>query len=94
MSQVNYCQLVWMCHNRTKNNKINRLHERRLRLIYNSKKLRKIDSSVSIHDLRALAIEMHKIYFGILPPIMNEIFTLRLDTSLILEIGQVLCSKS
>ena len=38
MSQFNYCQLVWMCHNRTKNNKINRLHERCLRLIYNDKK--------------------------------------------------------
>ena len=37
-SQFNYCQLVWMCHNRTNNNKINRLHERCLRLIYNDKK--------------------------------------------------------
>ena len=27
MSQFNYCQLVWMCHNHTKNNKINRLHK-------------------------------------------------------------------
>ena len=35
MSQFNYCQLVWMCHNRTKNNKTNRVHERCLRLIYN-----------------------------------------------------------
>ena len=35
MSQFNYCQLVWMCHNRTKNNKTNRLHERCLRLMYN-----------------------------------------------------------
>ena len=38
MSQFDYCQLVWMCHNRTKNNKTNRLHERCLRLIYNDKK--------------------------------------------------------
>ena len=38
MPQFNYCQLVWMCHNRTKSNKINRLHERCLRLIYNEKK--------------------------------------------------------
>ena len=38
MSQFNYCQLVWMCHNCTKNNKINRFHERCLRLIYNNKK--------------------------------------------------------
>ena len=27
-SQFNYCPLVWMCHNRTLNNKINKLHER------------------------------------------------------------------
>ena len=84
MSQFSYCQLVWMCHNRTKNNKINRLHERCLRLIYNDKKssfeqLLEIDSSVSVHDrnLRALATEMYKIYHGISPTIMNEIFTLR-----------------
>ena len=36
--QFNYCQLVWMCHNRTNNNKINRLHERCLRLIHDDKK--------------------------------------------------------
>ena len=72
-----------MCHNRTKNSKINRLHERCLRLIYNDKKssfeqLLEIDSSVSVHDrnLRAMATEMYKIY-GISPTIMNEIFTLR-----------------
>ena len=84
MSQFNYCQLVWMCHNCTKNNKIVRLHERCLRSIYNDKKssfeqLLEIDSSVSVHDrnLRALATEMYKIYHGISPTIMNEIFTLR-----------------
>ena len=38
MSQFNYCQLVSMCHNCTKSNKINRLHERCLRLIYDDKK--------------------------------------------------------
>ena len=84
MSQFNYCQLVWMCHNRTKNNKINRLHERCLRLIYNDKKssfeeLLEIDSSVSVHDrnLRALATEIYKIYHVISSTIMNEIFTIR-----------------
>ena len=25
MSQFSYCHLIWMCHNRTKNNKINRV---------------------------------------------------------------------
>ena len=52
-----------MCHNRTNNNKMNCLHERCLRLIYNEKKssfedvLQK-DQSVSIHhiNLRALAV--------------------------------------
>ena len=38
-SKFNYCQLFWMCHNRTNNNKIYRLHERCLRLIYNDKKI-------------------------------------------------------
>ena len=33
-SQFNYAPLTWMFHSRTLNNKINRLHERALRLIY------------------------------------------------------------
>ena len=28
MSQFSYSPLVWMCHNRTLNNKINKLHEK------------------------------------------------------------------
>ena len=55
MSQFNYCHLVWMCHNRTENSKINRLFKRFLRLLYDEKKpsfeeLLEIDSSVSIHN--------------------------------------------
>ena len=37
MSQFNYCLLTWMCHSRAKNNKINRLNERSLKIIYNDK---------------------------------------------------------
>ena len=66
-SQFNYCQLVWMCHNRTRNNKINRLHERCLRLIYNDKKssfkdLLEKDGSVSVHqrNIRSLAVGYSK----------------------------------
>ena len=33
-SQFNYCPLIWMFHSRTLNNKINRLHERALRIVY------------------------------------------------------------
>ena len=36
-SQFNYCVLVWMCCNRSLNTKINRLHERCLRIFYNNK---------------------------------------------------------
>ena len=36
-SQFNYCALVWMCHSRINNTKINRLHERCLRIMYNDK---------------------------------------------------------
>ena len=36
-SQFNYCLLIWMCYDSTYNNKINRLHERCLRLIYINK---------------------------------------------------------
>ena len=70
-----------MCHNRTKNNKINRLHERCLRLTYNDKKssFKELLEIVSSHsrNLGALATEIYKTCHGISPTIMNEIFTLR-----------------
>ena len=36
-SQFSYCPLIWMFHSRIMNNKINRLHERCMRLIYEDK---------------------------------------------------------
>ena len=36
-SQFSYCPLVWMCHSHANNSKINRLHERCLRIIYSDK---------------------------------------------------------
>ena len=38
MSQFNYCSLVWMCHSRGLNNKINNIHKRALRIVYQDKK--------------------------------------------------------
>ena len=79
--QFNYCPVIWMCHGRAINNKINRLHERCLRIIYNDKtstfkELLEKDNSVSIHyrNIQALAIEMYKVANGMAPEIMNEIF--------------------
>ena len=47
--------------------------------VHINEELLEIDSSISIHDrnLRALAIEIYKIYHGISQTIMNEIFLLR-----------------
>ena len=81
-SQFNYCPLIWMCHNRTMNRKINRLHERCLRIIYNDKQssfkmLLEKDSCVSIHDknIQCLSTEMYKVNNGLSPPIVSNIFT-------------------
>ena len=67
-SQFNYCPLVWKCHNRTINNKINRLHERCQRIVDNGNKspfqeLLDNDKDVTIHvkNVRALAAEMFKL---------------------------------
>ena len=83
-SQFNYCPLVWMFHNRTLNNKINRLHERALRLVYRDEihenmsfqDLLDKDGAVSIHDrnLRKLAIEMFKVKNDLSPLPMQDIF--------------------
>ena len=32
ISQFNYCPLVWICHSRLMNNKVNQVHERCLRI--------------------------------------------------------------
>ena len=73
-----------MCHSRTNNRKINQLHERCLRIIYNDKqssfiKLLEKDNSVSTHqrNLQILAIEMLKVSNGLPPVLMNNIFKLR-----------------
>ena len=81
-SQFNYCPLVWMCHNRTLNNKINRLHERALRIVYKNtnltfQELLEKDGSFTIHhkNLQKLAIEMYKIKKHLSPLPMQELLT-------------------
>ena len=81
MSQFSYCILVWMCHGRTLNNKINKLYERALGLVYDDrqltlKELLNIDKSVTIHhrNLQVLATELYKVHHGLAPELMNDIF--------------------
>ena len=52
--QFSYCPLIWMFHSRSLNNKINRIHERALRLVYqnnlNFSELLDQDNSVTVHQ--------------------------------------------
>ena len=80
-SQFAYCPLVWMFHNREWNNKINRLHERTLRILYkdNCRTFNELlvkDGSISIHhrNIHAVAIEMYKSKQGLSPELMKDIF--------------------
>ena len=57
-SQFSYCPLIWMInnHNRNLNNKINKINERSLRIVYSDDtssfdKLLRKDHSVSIHHI-------------------------------------------
>ena len=80
-SQFGYCPLIWMFHSRGLNNKINRIHERALRITYNDKsssygELLTKDRSATIHhrNIKALAIEIYKVMQGIFSPLLNEVF--------------------
>ena len=73
-----------MFHSRIMNNKINWLHERCMRLIYEDKtssfeELLEQERSVLIHtgNLQILATEMFKMYRSMLPPIFTESFRRR-----------------
>ena len=60
------------------NARINRIHERALRLVYNDYTLilLKKDESISIHhrNIHYTAIEMYKVKNGLSPSFMNELF--------------------
>ena len=87
LSQFQYCQLAWMFHSRHLNNKINKIHERALRIAYKDyvssfDTLLERDKSVTIHtkNLQTLMTEIFKTRNNMNPPFMNEIFRERETT--------------
>ena len=73
-----------MCHSREDSNKIKRLHERCLRIIYNDKRssfnsLLEKDGSVSIHErnIKILATGMFKVNKNLAPRQIHDIFRLK-----------------
>ena len=69
-----YCPVVWMFHSRKLNARINRLHERALRVVYRDfdssfEELLTRDSSTTLHQriLQKLMTEIFKVKTGIAP---------------------------
>ena len=82
-AQFSYCPLTWIFHSRKLNNKINKLQERCLRIVYNNntspyEELLETDNSISVHfrNVQALAIELYKVVNGFSPDIMKDFFHL------------------
>ena len=80
-SQFSYCPLIWMFCSGTMNHKINRIHERALRIVYRDyessfEDLLKKDNSLKFHhrNIHHVAIEMFKVKKGLSPPFMRDIF--------------------
>ena len=83
-SQFGYCPVVWMFHSRMLNNRINKIHERALRIVYKDfpstfEQLLQKDGYFTIHErnIQALAIELYKIINGISPDIMKQVLSLK-----------------
>ena len=81
--QFSYCPLIWMFHSRNLNNKINRIHKRALRLVYQNNlsfpELLDLENSLTVHqkNLEVLVTEIYKVKNGIAPEIMKDIFELQ-----------------
>ena len=81
-SQFKYCPLLWMFHSKTLDDRINKLHERALRVVYKDdsnltfEELLEKDNSFTTHhrNLQHLAILMYKVKNNLAPLPIQEIF--------------------
>ena len=81
ISHFNYCPMIWMFHSRSLGQRINRLRERCLRIVYSDhistfEDLLVLDGYLTIlqRTLQTLAIEMFKIKNRESPSIITKIF--------------------
>ena len=81
ISKFNYCPLIWMFHSRALNNRINKIHERALGLVYQNKKLSfsellRLDNTVTTHqrNLQGLVTEIFKVKNNLSAEIMKQVF--------------------
>ena len=81
-SQFKYCPLVWMFYGRNVNDKINKLHERSLRMVYDDytttfEELLERDNSFSIHhqNIQTLMIEIYKAINNFPGATIKDLFT-------------------
>ena len=86
MSQFSYCPLIWMFHDRRINNKVNKIHERALRIAYRDshscfESLLERNNSVSLHqkNLQLLLVEIFKTKENLNPSFMKDIFVERTE---------------
>ena len=82
MSQFNYCSNVWMFHGKVVNERINRIHKRALRAVYNDftsnyQQLLLKGNHVTVHqkNLKTLAVKTFKSAQGYSPKFINALFT-------------------
>ena len=83
-SQFGYCPLIWMFHSRELNNRINKIQERALRIVYNDKlsnfdELLRKEGCMTIHErnIQMLGTEIYKTLNGYAPKIMEEVFQIK-----------------
>ena len=84
VSQFKYCPIIWMFHSRRTNNKINRLHNRALRIVYDDDvwtfdQLLAMEKSFCIHhqNIQRLLIEIYKALHDISGKILKQLLVKR-----------------
>ena len=80
-SQFQYCPLIWFFHNREFHHRINKIHERAIRIVfrdYNSDFNEMLNehniSTVHERSIQNFAIELYKVKHDISPKIMQDVF--------------------